>query len=228
MNVDVAGVVYEGDSGLKKLYAVANAPIFSYDDGFFGQEIVGGPMHSVSAGSRETAAVAVRILGGEKAGDIKTPPSGYAAPKFDWRQLQRWGIAESRLPAGSRVYFREPSILERYRWQIALVFAVLLLQAGLISILLYERRRRKIAEFEARQRIAELAHVNRYTVAGELNPGQHRNRRADAGVARARRWRAEGDPVRHQARRPSRRRGDPALAQPAQARAVRREGDRPQ
>jgi signal transduction histidine kinase/ABC-type uncharacterized transport system substrate-binding protein len=168
MNVDVAGVVYEGDSGLKKLYAVANAPIFSYDDGFFGQEIVGGPMHSVSEGSRDTAAVAVRILGGEKAGDIKTPPSGYAVPKFDWRQLQRWGIAASRLPAGSQVYFREPSTWARYRWQIVLICAVVLLQAGLISILLYERRRRKLAEFEARQRIAELAHVNRYTLAGEL------------------------------------------------------------
>src|SRR5262249_52355178 len=153
MNVDAAGVVYEGDSGLKKLYAVANAPIFSYDDGFFGQEIVGGPMHSVSGGSRETAAVAVRILGGEKAGDIKTPPSGYAAPKFDWRQLQRWAIAASRLPAGSQIYFREPTTWERYRWQIALVCTVVLLQAGLISILLYERRRRKVAEIESRQRI---------------------------------------------------------------------------
>jgi signal transduction histidine kinase len=147
---------------------VANAPIFSYDDGFFGQEIVGGLMHSVSEGSRDAAAVAVRILGGEKAGDIKTPPSGYAAPKFDWRQLQRWGIAESRLPSGSQVYFREPSAWERYRWQVAIVGGVVALQAILITGLLYERRRRKGAEFEARQRIAQLAHVNRYTLAGEL------------------------------------------------------------
>jgi signal transduction histidine kinase len=168
MNVDAAGVAYEGDTGLKKLYAVANAPIFSYDDGFFGQEIVGGPMHSVSEGSRDTAAVAVRILSGEKAGDIKTPPSGYAAPKFDWRQLQRWGIAESRLPGGSQVYFRESSAWERYRWQVAIVCGVVALQAILITGLLYERRRRKGAEFEARQRIAQLAHVNRYTLAGEL------------------------------------------------------------
>jgi signal transduction histidine kinase len=168
MNVDPAGVVYEGDSGLKKLYAVANAPIFSYDDGFFGQEIVGGPMHSVSEGSRDTAAVAVRILGGEKAGDIKTPPSGYAAPKFDWRQLQRWAIAEGRLPSDSQVYFREPSTWEKYRWQVIIIGAVVALQAMLIVGLLYERRRRQVAEFETRQRIAELAHVNRYTLAGEL------------------------------------------------------------
>lgn len=168
MNVDAAGVVYEGDTGLKQLYAVANAPIFSYDDGFFGQEIVGGPMHSVSEGSRNTAAVAVRILGGEKAGDIKTPPSGYQTPKFDWRQLQRWRIAESQLPPGSQVYFREPSAWETYRWQVATVSSVVLLQAMLIAGLLYERRRRRLAEVEARRRMAELAHVNRYSMAGEL------------------------------------------------------------
>ena len=168
MNVDVAGVVYEGDTGLKKLYAVANAPIFSYDDSFFGAEIVGGPMHSVLEGSQTTAAVAVRILGGEKAGEIRTPPSGYAIPKFDWRQLGRWGISESRLPSGSQIYFREPSAWERYRWQVATVCMVVLFQAMLIAGLLYERRRRQFAEVDARQRMAELAHVNRYSMAGEL------------------------------------------------------------
>ena len=38
----------------------------------------------------------------------------------------------------------------------------------LIAGLLYERRRRQFAEVEARQRMAELAHVNRYSMAGEL------------------------------------------------------------
>jgi signal transduction histidine kinase len=168
MNVDAAGVVYEGDTGLKKLYDVANAPIFSYDDSFFGQEIVGGPMHSVLETSRTTATVAVRILGGETAGSIKTPPIGYATPKFDWRQLQRWKIAESRLPAGSRIDFREPSAWEKYRWQVAIVCAVVVFQALLIAGLLYERRRRQVAEVEARRRMAELAHFNRYSMAGEL------------------------------------------------------------
>src|SRR5262245_1392707 len=168
MNVDSAGVVYEGDGALKRLHAAANAPIFSYDDGFFGAELVGGPMHSVADGSRRTAAIAVRILGGEKAGDIRPEPTKYAAAKFDWRQLQRWSISEQLLPPGSTIYFRELRAWEKYRWLIAVVGAVVLLQASLISVLLYERRRRKLAEFEARHRIAELAHVNRYTLAGEL------------------------------------------------------------
>jgi C4-dicarboxylate-specific signal transduction histidine kinase len=42
------------------------------------------------------------------------------------------------------------------------------LQAGLISILLHEHRRRRLAEVQSRQRMSELAHVNRFSTAGEL------------------------------------------------------------
>jgi C4-dicarboxylate-specific signal transduction histidine kinase len=54
------------------------------------------------------------------------------------------------------------------RWQIALTIAVILLQAGLISGLLHAHRRRRLAEVQSRQRTAELAHVNRFSTAGEL------------------------------------------------------------
>jgi signal transduction histidine kinase len=166
--VDAIGAVHEGDSALKRLYAVANAPIFSYDDSFFGGEIVGGPMTSVSDGTRAASDVAIRILSGEKPADIKTPVLEYGPAKYDWRQLRRWGISEGRLLPGSEIYFRETTAWERYRWQIALVAFVILLQAMLITGLLYERRRRVYAEIQSRQRMSELAHVNRYSMAGEL------------------------------------------------------------
>ena len=110
MIVDAAGVVHEGATPLTRLHAVANAPIFSYDSSFFGEAIVGGPMHSVHELSQITAAVAIRILNGEKAGDIKTPPTGFAAPLFDWRKMQQFGISDINLPPGSTVYFREPNV----------------------------------------------------------------------------------------------------------------------
>jgi signal transduction histidine kinase len=169
MNVDAAGVVHGGDKGLPTLYAVANAPIFSFTDAFFGGEVVGGPMNSVVEASRLTVAVAVRILGGEKAGDIKTPPIGFATPKFDWRQMQRWGISESRLPPGSEIYFRAPTLWDQYRWQIVLIASVILTQAALIIGLLYEHRRRQIAESQSLQRVNELARMNRFATAGELS-----------------------------------------------------------
>src|SRR5467141_2044293 len=168
MNVDAAGVSHEENESLNALASVASAPIFSYDDSFFEGALVGGPMFSVMESSVVTANVANRILSGERAGDIKTRPIEFAAPRFDWRQLQRFGISESNLPPGSTVYFREPTIWERYSWQIASVVAVLLIQAGLITVLLREHRRRKFSEVQARQRMAELAHVNRFSTAGEL------------------------------------------------------------
>ena len=168
MVVDAAGVAHEGDRALTRLYATANAPIFTHDDAFFGQEIIGGPMFSALDLSRKATAVAMRILGGEKAGDIKTAVNGFVAPKYDWRELRRWNIDESRLSPNSEIYFREPTVWQHYWWQIALITTVILLQAGLISALLREHRRRQLAEVQSRQRTAELARVMRFSTAGEL------------------------------------------------------------
>jgi C4-dicarboxylate-specific signal transduction histidine kinase len=92
----------------------------------------------------------------------------YGAAKYDWRELKRWDIPESRLAKGSEVLFRQPSALELYRWQVLAVCSAILFQAALISGLLYERRRRLLAEVQSRQRSAELAHINRFSMAGEL------------------------------------------------------------
>ena len=166
--VDSAGAVYGDKEPLKRIYEVANAPIFSVDESYFNGELVGGPMWSPTAGAGPTAAVAVRMLGGEKADGIKVPPIEFSAPKYDWRQLQRWNISESRLPRRAEILFRQPTAWELYSWQLALITAVILMQAGFISILLHEHRRRRLAEVQARQRMAELAHVNRFSTAGEL------------------------------------------------------------
>ena len=165
---DVIGNRLEVKSLTGPIYEVANAPIFSYDETYFTGQIVGGPMFSPAEGARPTAAAAIRMLGGEKGGDIKVPPVGFSTPKYDWRLLQRWNISESRLPPGSEVLFREPTVWQRYQWQIALIPAVILAQAGLISALLNAHRRRRLAEVQSAQRTKELAHVNRFSMAGEL------------------------------------------------------------
>ena len=72
------------------------------------------------------------------------------------------------LPSGSEIHFRELSVWQRYSWQITFVSAIVLIQAALISILLQEHRRRRTAEVQSRQRMAELAHINRFSTAGEL------------------------------------------------------------
>ena len=166
--MDGAGAVYGDKDPLKRIYEVANSPIFSYDETYFNGQIVGGPMFSPDEGARPTAAVAIRMLGGEKGSNIKVPPIEFSTPKYDWRQLQRWNISESRLPPGSEILFREPTVWQQYWWEITLIAAIILLQAGLISALLNAHRRRRLAEVLSRQRTKELAHVNRFSTAGEL------------------------------------------------------------
>lgn len=199
MIVDAAGVVFEGNSALARLYAVANAPIFSYDESFFGRETVGGPFLRVADTSRQTAAVAVRILQGENAGDIRVPPVEFGPPMFDWRAMQRWEISENRLPPGSEIHFRQPTIWEKYRQQLLWVSAVIVLQSGLIIWLIYERRYRRLAEADSRNRLNEIAHFNRTATVGELSASiAHEIKQPLAAIAfhsgAALRWLARSTP----------------------------------
>ena len=142
---------------------------FSYDESFFGSGIVGGPLLLVADSSRQAAAVAIRILGGEMAGDIITMPITFARPQFDWREIQRWGISESRLPPGSEIHFRSLTVWDQYRWQIMFVAAIILVQTALIVGLLYEHRRRRTAEADLLQRMNELARMNCVATVSELS-----------------------------------------------------------
>ena len=169
MIVDAAGVVHEGDVPLTRLHAVATAPIFSYDESFFGNAIVGGPLLLAADTGRQTAAVAIRILNGEKPDEIRAPVVQFASPVFDWREMQRWGISESRLPPGSEILFRSPTAWEQYRTYILAFIAAILIQSALISWLLYEHWRRQRAEILARNTLSELTQVNRMATVGQLS-----------------------------------------------------------
>ncbi|MGB9383688.1 MAG: sensor histidine kinase [Pseudolabrys sp.] len=168
MIVDAAGVVHEGDVPLTRLHAVANAPIFSYDESFFGNATVGGPLLLAADTGRLTAAAAIRILNEEKPGEIRTLVQ-FASPVFDWREMQRWGISESRLPPGSEILFRNPTTWQQYRGYILAVIAAILIQSALIAWMLYEHWRRQRAEILARNTMSELTHVNRVATVGQLS-----------------------------------------------------------
>jgi signal transduction histidine kinase len=146
----------------------APVPVYGVTESFIGTGIVGGRMYTIVDQASRAGRMTLRILAGERAQDI---PIGRATlvPIFDWRQLQRWGISESRLPPGSEVLFREPSAWQKYRWEISAVAAVMLLQAGLITWLIYEHRRRHAAELATREAMSELTQMNRVSGAGELS-----------------------------------------------------------
>jgi PAS domain S-box-containing protein len=69
----------------------------------------------------------------------------------DWRELRRWNISESRLPAGTVVLFKEKSLLDRYRWYILGVVTLCICEGILILGLLIQGARRKRAEEALRE-----------------------------------------------------------------------------
>ena len=98
------------------------------------------------------------------------PPEVAATPVVvDWRELQRWGLSESRLPPGTEVLFRTPSLWERYRTTVLVTLGVLLLQSALILWLLLERRGRRRSQAALRESEYELAHLGRVALVGELS-----------------------------------------------------------
>ena len=146
VRVDVAGVPNEQNRLLARLREAANAPIFSYVDANFGEGVVGGPVISTQELGRRAAEAAIRILNGERPGDIRLAAVGLGTPVYDWRELQRWNISQTRLPPSSIVQFRQPSVWERYRWQLTSILVALLVQSAMITWLLKALHGRRKAE----------------------------------------------------------------------------------
>jgi signal transduction histidine kinase len=141
---------------LARVASVANAPTYSWADIAVDAGIVGGHRRDQLAETRAIAALALRVISGERAEDISVSSPGTDVDQVDWRQLRRWGISEARVPAGTRVMFRELSTWDRYKGYIAGALALMLGQFGLITGLLVQRQRRRLAEEHVREREADL------------------------------------------------------------------------
>jgi signal transduction histidine kinase len=158
---DAVGGTYADDRVLAELHATANAPMFGVQSVMLGTGIVGGRMIPDEDLSRNIADVAVRILNGASPESVKVPTQQLGPPMFDWRELQRWGIADSVLPPGSVVRYRAPSLWQEHRATVLTAAGALLIQSLLIGGLLYERRARHRAEMENRANLALAADASR-------------------------------------------------------------------
>ena len=165
---DAQGGAYADERVLSQLHARANAPLFGMQSVYFGFGVVGGTMMSIDNLVRNAADVVIRLLNGEPPRSINVPPERPSPPVFDWRELQRWGIAESRLPAGSIVRYRSPSVWQAYRGTVLSAVGVLAVQSLLIVGLLHQRRARRRAELENRRNLALATDAGRRVTMSTL------------------------------------------------------------
>ncbi len=133
------------DEVARMLAKVSPVPVYCASDQYFGTGVVGGMIRGSRAAGTRVGELVRQILDGARPEDI--PPSeARVVPTFDWRQLKRWGIDPSRLPPGSDIQFRIPTVWESYRWYIVGTVIVVVAQLLLITGLLTQRARRRRAE----------------------------------------------------------------------------------
>ena len=165
LSEDAAGVPYSEDRALDTMREVSAVPIFGMGD----RGVVGGPLMQTKVLGQQGAEAGLRILKGEKPNAADPPLVLFGQPVYDSRELRRWGISEARLPPGSIVHFRQPTLWEQYRWPIVAVAAIIPFQSILIGYVLIQGRRRRQAEAEATQQRQEVAHLMRVSALGELS-----------------------------------------------------------
>jgi signal transduction histidine kinase len=141
---------------LDRITAIATAPVYSWVDSTMDHGIVGGSLKSQTAQARAVGELGLRVLRGERADAIPIASLDLNANQVDWRQLRRWDISESRVPAGTQILFREPRLWDRYRAYVVAALASFGIQSALIAGLLVQKRRRRRAEHLARHSAAKL------------------------------------------------------------------------
>ncbi|HVG54488.1 MAG TPA: sensor histidine kinase, partial [Vicinamibacterales bacterium] len=153
---DGAGERFQVMDSLSRVASAANAPTYSWADAAVETGIVGGNRRDQVAQTKAIATLALRVLGGELVDDIPVSSLDTDVAQVDWRQLQRWGIDESRVPDGVRVLFRQPSVWDQYKRYIAGAVILMMAQTGLILGLLVQRTKRRRVELQLRGSQSQL------------------------------------------------------------------------
>lgn len=156
---DGAGRSFTPRESVEAMAAASGAPVYTVYASQMGAGIVGGRMTSYVDMGRATRALAERLLAGEDPRSVGAPQPLLHGPQVDWRQIRRWSIDPSRLPADTVVHFRAPTFWETYRTQALVALIVIAIQAGLIAALLLQRRARQrtaaaLEDSEKRMRLA--------------------------------------------------------------------------
>src|SRR5215203_489196 len=138
---DGASVNFHPLESLDAVVRTANAPVYSWVDSAMDHGIIGGYLKDQVRQTEAVGKLALRVLKGERPEQIavETPP--LHANQVDWRQLRRWNISETRVPAGTAIRFRTPTRWELFRPYFLGTLAVVLAQTVLIAGLLVQLAR---------------------------------------------------------------------------------------
>ncbi len=151
MRRDGAGKSVSPFEVARRLAEVSRVPVYGLSRSELEEGIIGGALLDFSEMGQKTAALAFRVLAGERPPAL-SPPDPATNPLFiNWHALKKWHVSASQIPGAATVRDRGPGLWERHRRLILTTTSVVGLQSVLIVWLIVQRLRRKRVERSLRE-----------------------------------------------------------------------------
>jgi signal transduction histidine kinase len=153
---DGAGQTFGPGEVMALVDAAANRPVFSVLGDMHSLGLIGGPLPDYTKAGGITSAHVLGRMRGAPPSVETIPAAEYVQAVFDARGLARWRIPENRLPPGSIVHSRPPSLWRDYRGAVLAALTIGVAQTALIAFVLAQRRQRTLAQTALRTSHARL------------------------------------------------------------------------
>ena len=190
---DPDGKNFSARESMEFILSVSSRPVYTVWDFYMTSGTVGGKLLSGHLQGENAAKLTARILNGEKAGTIPVieSPTAYM---FDYSGLQKFGISESLLPAGSLVTGKPDTFYSRYGnylWSGIGLFTVQVVIIGLLWWNITRRRQEESARYKAEEASREtnelfslfMRHSPVYVFIKEVTPASSRVLQASENFA---------------------------------------------
>jgi signal transduction histidine kinase/ActR/RegA family two-component response regulator len=169
--LDHTGQSYNARDGLARIAAASAAPSYSAMSSEVGQGLFASGVNEGFPHGLATARLALAVLRGRSPAQVPIETATWVGYQFDYRQLARFGVDESRLPAAAIVVGRPRSFYRENRPLIWTVTLFILGQSGVIAMLAWNVLQRRRAERELARTEADLRHAQKMDAIGRLAGG---------------------------------------------------------
>jgi PAS domain S-box-containing protein len=144
---------YSGLQYLERIAPYSPAPIYGFVSSYLGHGVIGGYVYDPRDDARKITLQVKAILAGKNPDELPIL-EGAAFPTVDWRELRKWGIPESRVPASTRVEFREPAVWAKYKYYMWGITGFVALETALVLLMLAQIKRKNVAQRMLERRFA--------------------------------------------------------------------------
>ncbi|PWC88862.1 diguanylate cyclase [Azospirillum sp. TSH100] len=143
---DPEGLVLPPEQFLELMSEKSSVPIYAFQEYLLGHGIVGGSLLSAQEHGRAVGRLAAALVNGMPFPGLSAERRQSVIRAADYRQMERYGLDTTRLVPLDRLINKPFSFIETYRWLVVTVGGVLLLLFGMVLVLSFALRERRVAE----------------------------------------------------------------------------------